>query len=385
VRGELREGEDLMTRFAILALLFCACSIGARTGSEADASLADAAAALLDGSELADSGHTTADASHPVADAGSRPDGATAGIDSGPEVGLAAKYPGDLGIDKDPAVVWAENFEEGSVASVVARYDQVHQTGMELVADVPPGSGGAASLKLTAGVSNNACDLYKELPDHEELYLRWYVKYQAGINWHHSGVWFGGYNPASKWPSPQAGLKPNGDDRFSISIEPIYDIQGAHPRLDTYDYWMTMHSWMDNPSGTTAYYGNALVHQNSFTVDEGQWMCIEVHARLNTDLASGKGAILEVFKNDALVQRFDEAGPLGYWIKDKFCPKGADGKECTDYPAPFDTVLDLQMRTTANLKFNAFWPQNYITDGPDGSLQYDDMVVATTRIGCLKQ
>jgi hypothetical protein len=31
---------------------------------------------------------------------------------------------------------------------------------------------------------------------------------------------------------------------------------------------------------------------------------------------------------------------------------------------------------------NYFWAQNYITDSTLGSVWLDDMVVATTRIGC---
>ena len=105
-----------------------------------------------------------------------------------------------------------------------------------------------------------------------------------------------------------------------------------------------MHSWMDVPQGNTAYYGNALVHQNSFKVDEGKWVCLEVHVKLNSDLASGKGAMLEIWKNDSLLQSFGETAPKGYWIKDKFCPQGADGTECTDYPAPFDTDRSISRR-----------------------------------------
>jgi hypothetical protein len=304
---------------------------------------------------------------------------------SGP--GIAAQYPGDVGIGQDPAVVWAENFEEGSVAAVTARYDDFKNPGgMQLVADVAPNSGGSASARWTAGGANSATDLYKQLPNHDELWWRWYVKYDAGVNWHHSGTWVGGYNPPIPYPNPQAGLKPNGDDRFAVSIEPIWNVGAANPRLDFYDYWMTMHSWMAQPMGNTAYYGNAMVHQNAFTVDEGQWMCLEVHVRLNTDPASAAGGLLEVWKNDALVQHFDESGALGYWIRDKFCPEGADGSECTDYPpAPGTPMipLDLQWRSTTALQLNYFWPQNYVTDPAEGALQFDDMVVATARIGCI--
>jgi hypothetical protein len=313
--------------------------------------------------------------------------GGTSSGGGGP--GIASKYPGDTGIDQDPAVVWAENFEEGSVDAVTARYDSFQDpAGMQLVTDVAPGSAGHASIKWTSsGSGANATDLYKKLPNHDELWVRWYAKYQAGVSWHHAGMWFGGYDPPIPYPNPQAGLKPNGDDRFAIAIEPAFNIGAANPRLDFYNYWMTMHSWMAMPMGNTAYYGNSLVHQNAFTVDEDQWMCLEVHAKMNTDLGSSSGAVLEVWKNDMLVQHFDGTAAVGYWIRDKFCPTGADGTECTDYPPPQGTQmipLDQQWRSTAGLTLNYFWPQNYITDDPGGDLQLDDMVVATARIGCIQ-
>jgi hypothetical protein len=327
-----------------------------------------------------------------VADAGSSSldsDGApSSGTDSGGGIGLASKYPGDVGIDGDPAVVWGENFEEGSVSAFTARYDESkNPAGMSLVPDVPPASAGTVSLQLVAsGDGANATDFYKSFnPGYDEWYVRWYAKYQSSIVWHHTGTWFGGYNPATSYPNPQAGLQPVGNDRFSVSIEPIYGIGTATARFDTYNYWMQMHSWMDQPTGDTAYYGNSLVHQNAFTIDEETWSCVEVHVKLNTDLTSATGAILEVWKNDTLVQHFDETTPLGYWIKDKFCPSGADGSECTDYPAPDNTVLNLQWRSTAQLQLNYFWPQNYITQsGVTGSVNFDDMVVATERVGCIQ-
>ena len=46
--------------------------------------------------------------------------------------------------------------------------------------------------------------------------------------------------------------------------------------------------------------------------------------------------------------------------------------------------LDLRHRSTSTLKLDAFWPQNYITSGPAGSVWYDDMVVARSRVGCIR-
>ncbi|MCZ7680554.1 MAG: hypothetical protein M5U28_18035 [Sandaracinaceae bacterium] len=149
---------------------------------------------------------------------------------------------------------------------------------------------------------------------------------------------------------------------------------------------MRMRSWMADPVSDdgTAYYGNGLVHRNDFTLEEETWVCLEVHVRLNPDPSSGAGAVLEVWKNDVLMRRFDDAGPLGYWVRDKFCPGEADGRECTDYAAPATERLDLQMRSTSSLRLNAFWPQNYITDAAMGTLAFDQMVVATRRVGCMR-
>jgi hypothetical protein len=316
-----------------------------------------------------------------------KPDTTAPKPDSAPGVGLAAKYPGDKGIDKDPQVVWVENFEEGSVGAVAARYESVkNQAGMSLVSGVPAKSSGKAAIKLVAGGSQSATDFYRRLlPGHDQLYTRYYVKYVGGVSYHHTGVWIGGYNPSTAWPSPKAGLKPSGNDRFSVAIEPMGS--GPTPRLDFYNYWMKMHSWMTNPSGSTAYYGNTLVHQSSFKAANSAWICIEIKIKINPAASSGAGAELAVWKNDVLVQHFTDKSPVGYWIKDKFCPQGADGTECTNYPPPTGTKLiplDLQFRNTTALKLNYFWPQNYITSGAPGAVYYDDMVVAKVRVGCLK-
>ncbi len=120
--------------------------------------------------------------------------GGTANVDAptgnGPPSGgtLSEQYPGDVGIGGNPAVVWYEDFEAASVAAVTSRYDQSQGVArMTLVADHAPGSSGTA-LALRAGGGVAAVDLFKQLPDHDELYVRWYAKYEAG---------FRGITPAS--------------------------------------------------------------------------------------------------------------------------------------------------------------------------------------------
>src|SRR2546428_2774066 len=160
---------------------------------------------------------------------------------------LADRYPCDQGIAGDPAVVWAENFEEGSVSAVTSRYqDYKNAGGMALVSDRPSRRCGAASMPFTAAGRRRApkaTALAKRLDTgQDELDVRWYAKYQAGAPWHHTGVWFGGYNPPSNWPNPQAGIRPLGDDRGSFAVEPVWGNGGPHPVLHFYNYWMQMHT-----------------------------------------------------------------------------------------------------------------------------------------------
>lgn len=303
---------------------------------------------------------------------------------------LADRYPCDRGIAADPVVVWAENFEAGSVSAVTARYDDYkNSAGMALVPDKPPRSCGTASMSFTSGGSAGSADdathLYQKLlqpngSGYDELYVRWYVKYQAGAPWHHTGVWIGGYSPPTNWPNPQAGTRPMGDDRVSFAIEPVWGSGAPNPRFDFYNYWTKMHTCS---SCGGAYWGNALVSRSTFTADDNEWACVEVHAKLNTDMASGTGAALEVWKDDVLIQRFPETGATGYWVQDHYCPAGADGSQC-NYSPTAPGPLDVQFRTSAALQLNHFWPQNYITAASAGTVWFDDMVVAKTRVGCLR-
>jgi len=299
---------------------------------------------------------------------------------------LSEKHPGDVGMGSDPAVVLYENFEEGSVAAVTRRYNTVqHTAGMALVADHPVNSPGSHALRLTSGGSHPGTYLYKDFGvGHDELYFRYYIKYENGP-YSHAGVWFGGYNPPLRWPFPHAGSRPVGNDRYSIALEPIKFGLEPNTTMDFYVYWRGMHSWMAHPTGAVGdYYGNSFIHNPEFLRQSNTWVCYEIHLKLNPVPTIGTGAMLQVWRNDALVQSFDDSGPPGYWIRDKFCPNEAQGEECLKYrPAdPHLVLLDQRWRTTSALKINYFWPQNYNAHSTNSSLLLDDMVVAKERIGC---
>jgi hypothetical protein len=156
--------------------------------------------------------------------------------------------------------------------------------------------------------------------------------------------------------------------------------------MDFYNYWMNMHSWMATPSGSTAYYGNSTIHDPSVVAPGDQWICVEMHVKLYSDTQSAKGGVLGLWQDDKLIQEFTETGPMGYWIRDKFCPVSSTDPECTANHTPTDPIvpLDLQLRNTTALKLNYLWMQNYITDSGSGSVLFDDVVVAKRRIGCIQ-
>ena len=300
-------------------------------------------------------------------------------------VTLAEKHPGDVGLGSDPAVVHYESFAEPSVAAVVARYESyVNTAGMALVADHPANSPSTRSMRFTAGGKHPATDLYKSFgAGYEELYFRFYIKYEGSGPYHHSGLWFGGYNPPLPWPSPHAGARPAGNDRFSIALEPYF---GSWDHMDTYIYWRGMHSWAADPARTAdAYYGNTLLHDQQLSIQSDTWICYEWHMKLNPDPANGSGAVLELWKDNELVRTFDESGPFGFWVKDKYCPSSADDTVCKVYRPknPDWVLLDQRWRTTAALKINYIWPQNYNTSSANSSLLLADMVVARQRVGCI--
>ena len=62
--------------------------------------------------------------------------------------GLAQKYPGDAGIDKDPAVVFVENFETGELKDICARWGDARPGNLTLSDDVSSASPGKRSLRI---------------------------------------------------------------------------------------------------------------------------------------------------------------------------------------------------------------------------------------------
>jgi hypothetical protein len=307
---------------------------------------------------------------------------------------LAAKYPGDIGIGSDPAVVWNENFSESSVSAVTARYSDVENPGgMSLVADIPAHNAASPkSISMISGGANSTTHLFTKLPKgNDEIYVRYYAKYVTKGPWHHVGMAFGGFNPALSYPQPKASQKPAGNDRFLIYYEPNSDAQ-SNNWTDFYNYWMQMHSYVANPVQGD-YYGNELVNNPALTTFDTNWHSYEIHLKLNTDMTSSAGAILELWIDDQPIIRYDDSGAIvgggsdeagGFWIKDKFCYLSDASSLCAPYnPGSGYVKLNQQYRTTTALQTNFMWLENYNTYSTNNEVRYSNVVLATKRIGAI--
>jgi hypothetical protein len=279
-----------------------------------------------------------------------------------PAGGIAGLYPGDVGIENDPNVVFVERFDEATLANLFGRWtDVLNGPGMSIMNDAPANSPVGKSLVISFSGTSTGGHLYRQLtqPVSDTLYVRYYIKHPALNNYQHSGVWMGGYNPSLAWPNPQAGVKPTGSDRFSASAE-----QNDN-NFDHYDYWMGMHQSNDGN-----YWGDHLLNNPNVQAPGDQWMCVEQMVKLNTPVTASNGEHA-IWINGVKVSHLGQGFPNGSWSGGIFTqdPSGV----------PFE---GFQWRNTTNLNLNWLWLQVYSTSGA-GTFKYAHVVAAKSYIGCL--
>lgn len=297
---------------------------------------------------------------------------------------IANSYPNDIGIETDPNVFYVEQFNDGMI-NIFSRYDDIiNSAGMSLDTDIPEGSLGPNSIKMTSitGGVNNGGHLYKRFnPGFDSIvYVRYYVKYPSESKgyFHHESIWFGGYNPSTKWPNPQAGTCGLGSKRLGIAFEPVWQNTNP-PGMDTYIYWGDMHSGR----GDNSCYGNVMISQGLTnygqspvsgtypTVTFDQWMCVEVMLKLNNPVSAYNGE-LAVWINGVNVGHWGPGFPTGHWQRDKWYNNPSD--------PPFQ---GFRWRTDSELIINWLWIEFYHDDAnaPSSYIKYDHLVMAKQYIG----
>ncbi len=368
---------------ALTAALLAACE-GEMTGGAAGGSEATAGGSA--GGSRA--GGSAGGSSGGGATAGGAAGGSSAGGATG--TGLAASYRGDVGIENDPDVIWAEHFDEASVTALSARYTQTDKaTNLQLVSDAPAGAGDAKALRVQATASSTGGHLYKYFPaGHEELWVRYYIKYVSGP-FHHTTVNVGGVSPSAQPFITQGAIglcctAPDGDKAFAVSAEVYAPSGGAYP-FDFYNYWWEMKSWgavvtpahaADEPDPITGQLklpaaGNSMLVGSEPRLQLGRWYAIELHLKLNTP--PQRNGLLGLWVDGQRVQELGPGFPNGDYQGTNFSPSASG--------SPFP---GLSWRSDAALKVNYLWVSHYATQVPAGQTSvvlYDQLVMAKRYIG----
>ncbi|MBX3746885.1 MAG: hypothetical protein KF833_16365 [Verrucomicrobiae bacterium] len=310
-----------------------------------------------------------------------------------PASGIAANYPGDVGIHRDPRVLFVEDFESPTIDALAARWETVGSPEAISFSGLrPPGSTGRQSLEMDRR-DGPGPQLFRRLANasggwgHDRVFARYYVRFDPDCGEiHHFGTCLGGNHPSTPWPQVRAGHRPDGARSFWSGIEPF----GSRWTWDFYTYWSEMRG--SPPRGQT--WGNSFIHDPELRVARGPWICIEQMIQLN-DVGQRNGE-QALWIDGRLVAHLGPGFPTGRWTFDKFQPgRGGQGTrwndasarretfEVPDGGAPFEGY---QWRTDPELRINFLWLYVY-TQQPAGHrirVWFDDVVVATDYIGPLQ-
>jgi len=151
--------------------------------------------------------------------------------------GLASKYVGDAGIEHDPDVLFADNFESGAMT----KWDQ--QRGRVVMTETRPNAGRwCVHMPMERGKNHGGDAIKWFMPGADAVYARLYVKFSPDYQYNHHFVWLGANQRTNKWSAfGKAGLKPNGT-YYSTGMEPWF-AWGKNPppgEVNLYSYYLDM-------------------------------------------------------------------------------------------------------------------------------------------------
>jgi hypothetical protein len=294
-------------------------------------------------------------------------DGGSTGDSGGPDAGgcIAARYPGDIGIQNDPDVIFADDFESyGQASDLTKKWDNFFQVADTNIDTTPANvKAGRQSLEFTlpqqtAELSNGVQKILTTELD--SLYLRYYSKFDksfdvtgsshngGGINAHY----FNGFTATP-------GVPANGTNKFLIEYECW---RGATTDkspgvLNVYIYWPEQRSnygdhffstgLVDPNTSIPNNFGPTFVPHPDVTPDLDRWYEYEVFLKANTP--------------------GQRDGRVTLWL---------DGQMIADFP-------NLRLRDVATLKIDRFNLSLHAGSNPTGVTHkwYDNVVAAKSCIG----
>jgi hypothetical protein len=264
--------------------------------------------------------------------------------------GFAARFKADADTGAHPAVIFADNFEQGELG---ARWDEKGRTKGKALSFAPTGdpSCGKRCLRVEARLGENTGDgLTKWFEPVPQVFVRFYVKFDPGCDYVHHFVTLRAnksLDGGDKWSGfGGAGLRPAGDERFSTALEPWGNwSRGPAPgKWNFYSYWHEMEISRDGK-----YWGNSFQVEPQEVIPKDRWVCAEFMLKENTpDQTDGEQAF------------WIDGHLLGHW-------------------------RGINWRKTDALHANALTLESYITDrwtkNSTNVVCFDNLVIAQEYIG----
>jgi len=259
--------------------------------------------------------------------------------------GIASLYQGDEGIERDPRVLFVEDFETGTVEAIGARWGSISKKeNIALSGNIHANSPGNKSLHI----SKNG-HLYTHTKGVDTFYARFYVKFHEKTGYIHHFVHLVADRTPTPWPKGGAGETPPGDSKFSTGIEPT-GRWGRYPPPGVWNFYTYWHE-MKSKWGT-------VFNGKQKPIQPGRWYCVEAMLKANSSPEKADGE-------------------QAFWV---------DGEL-------YGRFGGFRWRTSDKLKINSFWLLFYNTGQPARhnrdpnpesrvmEVWFDDIVIATEYIG----
>jgi hypothetical protein len=276
-------------------------------------------------------------------------------------LGLAARYPGDRGIAKDPAVLFQEDFSGDDLR----RWDE-NKGPVSLSKESPHAGAQCVEISMHRGRDTGGHLIKWFPPGADTVFARFYVKFSKDYQYNHHFVWLLANPPEDRWRAfGKAGLKPDGT-YFAAGMEPWF-AWGKNPPPGEVNLY-TYHMDIDRDPKMDKYWGNGYFPPGP-----------------------GKG-------RDAGPKRV--IPPLGKWqcwefmLQANSAPDTADGRQAMWVDGDLlGEFTGIRWRNRNDVKINCFWLEHYGYDDGDPTRQYwkdtqsvwfDDIVVATDYIGPMR-
>lgn len=278
---------------------------------------------------------------------------ADAATDSPPPEGpgIAGRFTADQGITTHSAVIFAEDFESGDFKR---HWDEARDDNGEVLSLVRLGDTNGPlgqSLKVTSVLGRDTGGgLTKWFAPAESLFIRFYARFAPDADYIHHFVTLRANKSLQgrdRWSGfGGAGVKPEGDRRFSTALEP-WGNWGRWPapgRWNFYSYWHEMEA---SPDGK--YWGNSFKPETQADIRRDEWICAEFMLRHNTP--------------------GERNGEQAFWI---------DGRLMGRWKG-------INWRKSSGLMANALTVGSYVTDrwtkNKTNIVYFDNVVIAREYIG----